>query len=135
MTYLPATADWSRSPYRKAGDHLQEAQRLLAQAQKLNLDAGLWEKRWTELRDRYLEAANDFHGNPGPAQERMTEISLKAEQFRSELGGAVENARGRQVQSTAVLPFAVGLLATVGTGAVFARRKANHTRNSSQGLP
>jgi len=84
-------ADEPRATFRETNDLLMGSRPSLPEMRKRLPDPTVWEGRWIELRDRYLQAANEFHGDPAAARDRMRILRQAAERFSKELEKAVSS--------------------------------------------
>ena len=82
-----------RAVYLETSEFLQGSKQLLPQLRKRQMESSVWETRWTDLHDRYMQAANEFHGNPGLAQARMRSVRKAARHLNHALNAALQKAK------------------------------------------
>ena len=87
----------SQLPYWQTDDLLQTSNRRLSQLRAIGAGSAEWERRWTSLRDQYLQAGNDFHGNPELSETHIRAIHRDAVQLNrkvnAELGKSKHEAK------------------------------------------
>jgi hypothetical protein len=93
----------SRASFREADELLRAGKGLLQELGKLQPDVRLWEKQWTDLRDRYMEAANEFHGEPGLARDRMPAVRQASEQLKQEIEKELSKAKAQGTGRTGLM--------------------------------
>ncbi len=78
-----------RAMFRETNDLLMRSKPSLPEVSKRLPEPTVWEGRWTELRDRYMQAANEFHIDPRAAQDRMWTVRQAVERFNKESENAL----------------------------------------------
>lgn len=123
-------AKGNRSDYAAVRDGLAEAERLLETGKAAGMDVASWQRQRDEVRMRFLQASNDFHGNPAAAQERMKAIAEESRVLTRAIAAGLEAQQTRQQSLATGIPLAVSLVGSLALGIVFVRPK----RKSGQEL-
>lgn len=117
-TVLPPEGDWSRAAYMQARTALEETAALIGQAQAQDMDTTAWLQQSAALRDEYLAIGNAFHGEPGPAQAKMSDVAARSVLLRDDVAGALAAKQVGKERMATGLPLAAGLLGTLVIGMV-----------------
>lgn len=121
QTVLPADGDWSRTTYVRARTALDDSTALLETAKQQGMDTKAWQEQWDALHDEYLTVGNSFHGEPGPAQAKMSDLAARCEALHATIDAALNAQQANKGRLATGLPLAAGLLGTVVLGIVVVR--------------
>jgi len=120
-TMLPAESDWSRLNYLTASANLSQMRDLIDQSRQAGINRPGWEEGWSALRNRYLLAANAFHGNPGQAQLDMGPITQESQDLLAKFQSDLSSEQANRQFLSAGVPLAGGLLGAAVLGFVVYR--------------
>ena len=115
-TVLPDSASWSRQDYMTASEGFRQIKELIDRARNLGLSTSSYEEGQEKLHTMFLETSNDFHGNPGPAQQTMKSLVPQIVQLSSDINTSVTAAETRRDWLRAGVPLAVGVAGTAVLG-------------------
>lgn len=120
---MPAEADWTRTGYIDARENLARAKELMEHAAQLNIATASWQADWATLKESYLQTANQFHADPGPAQIAIQDVALQTRAVLPPLNQALETQALNRQRVIWGVPLLVGGIGAVALAVTFYRPK------------
>ncbi len=122
-TLLPPEADWSRNNFILARDSLEQVEAIFRETRPAGSGFDTWQRQWAGLKERYLAAANKFHGSPGEAQMEMPAIAAESQALLMAVYEAVQTRQVWRETLVTGLPLLLGLAGAGALGLVLYRPK------------